>query len=181
MAVDRGAERRSEILGLLRFGAIHGQWEGRLMRLFFILIFLLQSLGRFLVCPFHCLYHTHFSTIWEWTHPTCFLNKSDFLQKPDFCCWQSRIRSKACAPGGIDFMVKSCFCRCEMYSDVCIWCLVLQTRMREKTHEHRNIVLNRYSIIYLMWRTNLFYLRKPFGKWLAWLALLNKIQCLNEF
>ena len=30
------------------------------------------------------------------------------------------------------------------------WCLVLQTRMREKTHEHRNIVLNRYSIIYLM-------------------------------
>lgn len=31
-----------------------------------------------------------------------------------------------------------------------VWCLVLQTRMREKTHEHRNIVLNRYSIIYLM-------------------------------
>ena len=30
------------------------------------------------------------------------------------------------------------------------WCLVLQIRMREKTHEHRNIVLNRYSIIYLM-------------------------------
>lgn len=31
-----------------------------------------------------------------------------------------------------------------------VWCLVLQIRMREKTHEHRNIVLNRYSIIYLM-------------------------------
>lgn len=31
MVVDRGAERRSEILGLLRFGAIHGQWEGRLI------------------------------------------------------------------------------------------------------------------------------------------------------
>lgn len=38
-------------------------------------------------------------------------------------------------------------------SVVCLtvaWCLVLQIRMREKTHEHRNIVLNRYSIIYLM-------------------------------
>jgi len=40
--------------------AIRTAMAALIMRLFFILIFLLQSLGRFLVCPFRCLYHTHF-------------------------------------------------------------------------------------------------------------------------
>lgn len=43
--------------------AIRTAMAALIMRLFFILIFRLQSLGRFLVCPFRCLYHTHFSTI----------------------------------------------------------------------------------------------------------------------
>lgn len=43
--------------------AIRTAMAALIMRLFFILIFFLQSLGHFLVCPFRCLYHTHFSTI----------------------------------------------------------------------------------------------------------------------
>lgn len=43
--------------------AIRTAMAALIVRLFFILIFLLQSLGRFLVRPFRCLYHTHFSTI----------------------------------------------------------------------------------------------------------------------